>query len=1218
MPLLPYEKDLITLLGCSEEEYKRFADAARKQGKLRPAEYEHIPDIRNEPISTTAILVNLAIGLALTAVSVLLAPKPGTPEDQKQGGQLRLDNKKGNSRFNPTYGFETVAQITTYGEPIPVPFGFYEGDPNPGAPEGTFHGGLVVTPKLVWSRMMSYGTHQSIKAMYVVGESDMGTPSAEGVWLGTSPLDAIYKEQFAYYWSTQKVSGRIKGSDLRSGTRGTPESADPWDGDDVFVCPTVLGANDRGFSMAATPTSSTTFGAYNAIANGTDRRLNYRVISITEATRDADGDSEQRLLQERLKIVGSKDGVGQAYSRLMGIIEVNGVRSSTRDLVQVNLGSTAVFCISGYKYKNPFEAGIEIKDLIEESNQDRIRADQLLQIGEKVMIGQVMWLVTNRTRKIWKEGRYIYVDLRCINTLGDKTVGRIPESMMNETRINEGSDDRTNRNHIQVNYYPVVAAEIAVIKNSRICDVTEIGIRSQVWGRMNGLCNFNDIPTPRELQDYEDDDVTVTNGTMNLYFTRYSYFAVQVRPADTSDQSTWYDIGEKFCIRGTSPIDQFNYLRISPTSTSRWEYRLVPLTSAFISRQPTNATGWLLDATNEQTLQQNYDTPHGTFVVKASGERINLLSTERTELMIAGGSSGTPPTYENKRAVSNVALLYWNPELPGKSHAFRYEVLGNPMNYANGYFREVPVTMLGPNGKTLRCRIGSTVFDLGGTNRWGQSKVWDGQVFRVNQLHPDTPVPTNWNTGEQAQYTANMSSSNPYLQSGSVTQINTVTVGSTPIYVPGEPAEEERAFENDTGIAEVSHYGDLITRSCDSGPEHSIAYVNESFAYPEGDIPEYAELTTMGLVLRSGRNFTQLDQPRAWVKRGVKVDRLLHPDDTNVVSSSNFADVVWWILTNPKAGMGDYIDSELVDQEKMVIAGRFCRVNGMYFDGAIEDRGNVRQLLSDLAPKFLCNFVISNGRFSLVPALPCDENGNAQNYATPISAMFTAGNIIEDSLDVTYLDAEERRQIQAVVSYRINRNQQLPEERNIRVRTRDTGNVAPENPIDMTAFCTTRGHAQLVGRYFLAIRKYVDHTITFTTTPDGLGLGPGQYIKVFTEANPYTAAANGIIQSDGTIVSAANLQDGTHEVLLYTLSSDEIVQKEITIQDGKSADPELFGAIFTLRSSAITENVYLVEQLTLDAEGLVQIVATHFPVDSDGISLITKDVFSDAAFVTLP
>jgi hypothetical protein len=451
-----------------------------------------------------------------------------------------------------------------------------------------------------------------------------------------------------------------------------------------------------------------------------------------------------------------------------------------------------------------------------------------------------------------------------------------------------------------------------------------------------------------------------------------------------------------------------------------------------------------------------------------------------------------------------------------------------------------------------------------------------------------------------------------------VTQVNIVYVGITPIYVPGEPGEAERAFENDTGIAEVSHYGDLITRSCDRGPEHTIAYVNESLAYSEGNVPNYSDLTTMGLVLRSSRNFTQLDQPRAWVKRGIRVDRLLHPGDTNVVSSSNFADVVWWILTNKRAGMGDYVSEELVDREAMEIAGRFCRVNEMYFDGAIEDRSNVRQLLSDLAPKFLCNFVISNGRFSLIPALPCDENGNARTQQTPISALFSAGNIIEDSLEFTYLDAEERRDIQAVVNYRLNRNQQLPEERNIRVRSRDTGNVAPENPIDMTEFCTSRNHAQLVGRYFLALRKYVDHTVSFTTTPEGLNLGPGSYIKIFTEANPYTAAANGIVKADGTVVSASRMSDGAHTVLMYATGSDEVTEVTLNIENGKATDPDQVGSIFTLRQTAIQENVYLVEQLTLNEEGLVELTASHFPVDTDGVSMITKDVFSDSAFVTLP
>ena len=48
VPLLPYEKELIKTIGITEEEYRRFAAEVRRRGLVRPAEYDHIPDIRNE------------------------------------------------------------------------------------------------------------------------------------------------------------------------------------------------------------------------------------------------------------------------------------------------------------------------------------------------------------------------------------------------------------------------------------------------------------------------------------------------------------------------------------------------------------------------------------------------------------------------------------------------------------------------------------------------------------------------------------------------------------------------------------------------------------------------------------------------------------------------------------------------------------------------------------------------------------------------------------------------------------------------------------------------------------------------------------------------------------------------------------------------------------------------------------------------------------------
>ena len=46
VPLLPYERELIKTVGITEEEYKFFTAEVKKRGKLRPAEYAHIADLK--------------------------------------------------------------------------------------------------------------------------------------------------------------------------------------------------------------------------------------------------------------------------------------------------------------------------------------------------------------------------------------------------------------------------------------------------------------------------------------------------------------------------------------------------------------------------------------------------------------------------------------------------------------------------------------------------------------------------------------------------------------------------------------------------------------------------------------------------------------------------------------------------------------------------------------------------------------------------------------------------------------------------------------------------------------------------------------------------------------------------------------------------------------------------------------------------------------------
>ena len=58
----------------------------------------------------------------------------------------------------------------------------------------------------------------------------------------------------------------------------------------------------------------------------------------------------------------------------------------------------------------------------------------------------------------------------------------------------------------------------------READTIEFGIKSTVWNRANGLCNFNGILRPKVMASNDSDDITLNTPVMNRYFARTSCF----------------------------------------------------------------------------------------------------------------------------------------------------------------------------------------------------------------------------------------------------------------------------------------------------------------------------------------------------------------------------------------------------------------------------------------------------------------------------------------------------------------------------------------------------------------------------------------------------------------------------------------------------------------------------------------------------------------------
>ena len=129
-----------------------------------------------------------------------------------------------------------------------------------------------------------------------------------------------------------------------------------------------------------------------------------------------------------------------------------------------------------------------------------------------------------------------------------------------------------------------------------------------------------------------------------------------------------------------------------------------------------------------------------------------------------------------------------------------------------------------------------------------------------------------------------------------------------------------------------------------------------------------------------------------------------------------------------------------------------------------------------------------------------------------------------------------------------------------------------------------------------------------------MNLAPGDYVRVVTEANPYSSAQNGSIDESGAIISATDFTDGQYKILSYGVSSEDISESTMTVSAGIVQEGNLRNHVFTVLTSTISQNVYMIEQLTLDTDGTVLIAASEFPCDDQFVSLIAKDVTNAASF----
>ena len=1279
-PLLPYERQLIEALGISVEEYYQLKGDIDRAIRERGPEYEHIPDVRGD---VTTVLINLAIGLLLTGAAVLLAPKPPKAQEQEEIKTKDLGNQRGRTRFNNTVGFDAAPQLAQLASRVPIPFGRYEqnslDDPIDAETDlgttGYPSGGFIVEPLLVWSRMLSNGSFQSLKVKCVVGQSGMDTPpTPDAIMLGGQPIKSFYEPNYAVWWASRAGDNRLLPSDIIAGD-AAPQGE--WN------VPTLSGDYQPGFSATYSPSNATDFGVYDSIPNGGHWRVNWRVVSILQ--RSGTDDPGGRKGAEIDKIAGKNGGrgmkgTGRWYSTWCGLTKHNGQGGELPEVVNASIGDTFTYEIRSQQIDgkdiglDSEDTGVTGEDINNQMNSIRERTDELLQTNEVFICNRTMMKVKNRPNKVFdsEAPEDMTYELEVISFVSqNREVGLSGTKAITRPVVFEGGEGMDNDYAKSTSWYPLHKVDIGEVSNTRPTEVTELGIRSQVWNQANGLCNFASVPSPEKLEDYNEDQYEITSGNMNKYMYRTSFFVLGVRPVsgaagldadgnDSSDSDETFDgfdtiNGCLFAVRGNQPINQYNYIRVYHPSKTQYEFRLIPKDACNVHRYESFAgTGqqiYVLDAIGDPESYSETLTHYGTFrlqfnAIQLSTDKLFQLPEMTTERRTEGGGQ--------RCDVDSFAL-------EGQANA-NGDVGALGGGYQQGYYEQIlgqlkePGAPMGEGdrkqfgetvseefqfcdkGLCFTCKMTGTVMDYqtdqAFVDRNGTGKAWGGISVEIlsYELDPDYEWDDEPSFADEVFETGQTYMDTRKLTKGWYPyQFNIENQDAFFVYRAAQtcfdiPVREisGRNFELFSQIKEISGYTEK-TASCNNGPEHSIVYISES--QDDNSLATYNQLSVLGIKLRTLNQVATFQQPQIYFKNGITVERLA-PDAGQAATgpSNNFADALYFLLTRQGAGLGQELSDRLVDKDSFVHAAKFMETTRLRFDGAITDLVNLRSFATQLAPLYLCNFVIKNGKFALIPAIPTDSSGAMQTTPT-ISQYFNDSNIIDGSFEFNYLDQQDRQDFRAVIEYRDLPVNGLVEKRTMMVKWKDEPGTPPaQETIDGSQYVSRRGHAFIAARYLLSIRRRIDHTVQFKTLPQGIGIEPGDYIKITSEIAPVESVRNVVVREDLTLLSATVFADGDYVAGVYRQGSTGAIKETITVVDGKVTDPTLANALMNIPSVARRGGVYQIEKIALEEDGLVSITASHHPVygqnavdddgnDISGQSKIVNDILHANRYV---
>jgi len=239
----------------------------------------------------------------------------------------------------------------------------------------------------------------------------------------------------------------------------------------------------------------------------------------------------------------------------------------------------------------------------------------------------------------------------------------------------------------------------------------------------------------------------------------------------------------------------------------------------------------------------------------------------------------------------------------------------------------------------------------------------------------------------------------------------------------------------------------------------------------------------------------------------------------------------------------------------MLAAANFTETNGLHFNGVFQESLNLDEWLEQISNDYLLRLVELNGKFGFRPRLPVNVDHTIKITTIDWDYTFTEDHLLPDGFEIQYIPLADRQPVTLQMMWRQQPDADIGFPRTTQIGYTGEAAAGPFEQYDLSGYCTNETHAVKVGAYRLARRKFITHTLRLTVRP-------GNYNSIL---------------SQGDIVRVRLRRETALAALDYH------------------------------------DFLYEIERIEKTASGACIFDLTHFPIDSQGRSLVALEVAAATA-----